>query len=68
MSLTAELLNAYQYQIEQLVVVPSSGGVFEVWVDDEALYSKKATRRHAYAGEILQLLEARVGPPAPSPD
>ena len=28
-------------------LVPSSGGVFEVVVDDELVYSKKATKRHA---------------------
>ncbi|MCC6188027.1 MAG: Rdx family protein [Anaerolineales bacterium] len=68
MSLTDELLKAYEHQIEQLVLVPSSGGVFEVWLDEDLLYSKKATQRHAYAGEIRQLVEARIGPPAPPPD
>ncbi|MDQ3138403.1 MAG: Rdx family protein [Gemmatimonadota bacterium] len=37
-------------------LVPSSGGVFEVTVDGNLLYSKKALRRHPEPGEILQLI------------
>jgi selenoprotein W-related protein len=41
-------------------LVPSSGGVFEVTVDGNLVFSKKALRRHAQPGEILQLI-ARPG-------
>ena len=34
-------------QAYSISLVPSSGGVFEVTVDDELIYSKKATKRHA---------------------
>lgn len=37
-------------------LVPSSGGVFEVTVDGNLIFSKKALRRHAEPGEILQLI------------
>jgi selenoprotein W-related protein len=37
-------------------LVPSSGGVFEVTVDGNLVFSKKALRRHAQPGEILQLI------------
>jgi selT/selW/selH-like putative selenoprotein len=37
--------------------VPSSGGVFEVTVDGNLVFSKKALRRHAQPGEILALIE-----------
>ena len=34
-------------------LIPGSGGVFEVTVDDELVYSKKATGRHAdYESDI----------------
>jgi selT/selW/selH-like putative selenoprotein len=36
--------------------VKSSGGVFEVTVDGTLVFSKKALRRHAAPGEVLQLL------------
>jgi selenoprotein W-related protein len=41
-------------------LVPSSGGVFEVTVDDTLVYSKKALRRHAQPGEVLELIR-RLG-------
>jgi len=40
-------------------LVHSSGGAFEVSVDGEAVFSKLALGRHAKAGEVLGLLEAR---------
>ena len=36
--------------------MPSSGGVFEVTVDGNLIFSKRALRRHAEPGEILQLI------------
>ena len=68
MSLTADVLKAYEFQIERYELVPSHGGVFEFAVDGELLFSKRAAERHAYAGEILDLLRAKVGPPGPRPD
>ena len=37
-------------------LVPSSGGVFEVTVDGNLVFSKKALRRHAQPGEIMELI------------
>jgi selenoprotein W-related protein len=42
--------------------VPSSGGRFEVTLDDELIYSKKALARHAEPGEVVALVRARLGP------
>jgi selenoprotein W-related protein len=39
-------------------MVPSRGGVFEVEVDGELVYSKKATGRHAEYDEILKTIRA----------
>jgi selenoprotein W-related protein len=64
-SLADELLKAYEPAIGALELVPSSGGVFEVWVDGELIFSKKELRRHAYAHEVLNLLHARAGDPPP---
>lgn len=48
--------------IAGLELVPASGGRFEVWLDDELLYSKAATRRHANPGEVAAGFRARLGP------
>ncbi len=40
--------------MSELVLVPSRGGVFEVEVDGELVFSKKETGRHAEYEEILK--------------
>lgn len=60
MSLTAELLGAFEPQIESVTLIPSSGGRFEVTVNSDLVYSKLATGRHAEPGEIRQLVAAQV--------
>lgn len=60
--MAAELLQRYPHLIESLTLVPSSGGVFEVDVDGERIFSKKELGRHAEPGEIprqFELLLAR---------
>jgi len=43
-------------------LIQSSGGVFEVDVDGQRVFSKKAVRRHAEPGEVVRLIrEAVVG-------
>ena len=42
--------------------MPSTGGRFEVTLDDELVYSKAATRRHANPGEVVGLLREHLGP------
>jgi selenoprotein W-related protein len=42
-------------------LIPSSGGVFEVKVDGDLIFSKKALRRHAEPGEVVRLIRARGG-------
>jgi selenoprotein W-related protein len=39
-------------------LVPSSGGVFEVTVDGNLVFSKKALRRQAQPGEIIALIKS----------
>jgi selenoprotein W-related protein len=46
-------LEEFEHALSELVLVPSVGGVFEVAVDDELIFSKKATGRHAEHDEIL---------------
>jgi selenoprotein W-related protein len=59
--LTEELLSLYTPAIESLVLIPSAGGRFEVKVDDNLLYSKKATGRHAEPGEVVKLFQETTG-------
>lgn len=62
MSLTAELLQEFESQIESLELIPSSGGVFEVTLDGELVFSKKKLARHAEPNEIRDLIKGRLKP------
>jgi predicted Rdx family selenoprotein len=54
-----DLLHDYQHIIGDLTLVTGSKGVFDVLVDDDLLYSKKETGRHANPGEVLELFRDR---------
>ena len=53
----ADLLKAFEADIEAITLVPSDGGRFEVTVNGHLLYSKLQTRRHAEEGEVKKLVE-----------
>jgi selenoprotein W-related protein len=57
--LAAELKQAWPDT--DVLLIPSSGGVFEVKVDSDLVFSKKALRRHAEPGEVVKLIRARGG-------
>ena len=57
-----ELVHDYQHVIADVTMVMGSKGVFDVEVDGELLYSKKATGRHAEPGEVLALFRERIVP------
>ncbi len=59
--MTDELLKALEFEIKSLELIPSSGGVFEVEVNGNLIYSKKATGRHAGTGEVLNLIQGMAG-------
>jgi selenoprotein W-related protein len=40
--------------------VESSGGVFEVTIEGELVYSKKTLGRHARPGEVVQLIREKM--------
>ena len=57
-----DLLHDYQHVITDLTLVTGSGGVFDVEVDGELLFSKKQIGRHAHDGEVLGLFRERIVP------
>ena len=61
-----ELLADYQHIIEDLTLITSSGGAYEVVVDGDLIYSKKKTKRHAEPGEVMALFRQIVGPDVPT--
>lgn len=61
--LADEILTRWAPIVETLELVSSSKGRFEVVLDGELVFSKAALGRHAHAGEIVAILEERMGPP-----
>ena len=51
----------FKRDVEQLKLIPSGGGCFEVWVDDKQVYSKLATGEFPDEGAILEDIRGRVG-------
>jgi selenoprotein W-related protein len=63
--LIGELLTKYEFQLDSVTIIPSDGGRFEVTLDGELIFSKKALGRHAEPGEIAALLADKLPPPRP---
>ncbi len=56
------ILGKFEHYIDDITVIPSKGGVFEVMVGDQLVFSKKALDRHATIDEVLESVDAIVGP------
>ena len=64
-SATEALLGDYQHVINDMKLIPSGGGRFELVVNGNLVYSKKATGRHANEGEVLEIFQGIIGPGVP---
>lgn len=60
MSLADDLLKNFEHVIESVALFPSDEGRFEVSVNGQLVYSKLQTKRHAEAGEIVNLIHKMV--------
>lgn len=60
-----ELLTTFEGDIAELVLKPGTGGVFEVDVDGELLWSRKAQGRFPDIAELKRLLRDRIDPDRP---
>jgi selenoprotein W-related protein len=63
--LTDELLTSWAPIIAEIQLRPGKGGVFEVTLDGELIFSKKGLNRHANPGEVAGLVEQKLGAPIP---
>jgi selenoprotein W-related protein len=60
--MVGKLLEEFQFNIERLTLTPSTGGVFEVEVDGDLVFSKKALGRHAESDEVAASIREKAGP------
>jgi selenoprotein W-related protein len=61
------ILGKYEHYIDDIMVIPSRGGAFEVVVGDNLVYSKLETGRHATIDEVMESVDAILGP-IPGPE
>jgi len=57
-----ELLTTFPGEIGELALVPGTGGVFEVRVDDEIIWSRETQGRFPEIKELKQLVRDRIAP------
>jgi len=58
-----ELLLTYADYVSGLTLVPSGGGVFEVTVNGEVIFSKKTEGRYPEIRELKEAINARLADP-----
>jgi len=58
--LAADLLPHFKTDIEELTLVPSDGGRFEIFADGDQIYSKLETGRFPESREIVKAIEKRA--------
>jgi selenoprotein W-related protein len=56
------ILGKYEHYIDDITLIPSSGGAYEVIAGDELIFSKKELGRHATIDEVMDSLEVIIGP------
>ena len=57
-----ELLTTFDLEIGEVALVPGTGGIFEVRVGDELVWSRKDRGRFPDIKELKQLVRDRVAP------
>ena len=57
-----EILNSFENNIKEIVLIPSSGGIFEIRINQEIVWSLKLNRKFPEPKEIKQIVRDRVDP------
>ena len=57
-----ELLTTFEAGIGEVALIPGTGGVFEVRLDREVIFSRKEHGRFPEAKELKQLVRDRISP------
>ena len=60
--LAQELLTTFEADLSEVALVPGKGGVFEVRVDSETIWSHRVERRFAQPKELKQRVRDEVAP------
>lgn len=57
-----ELLVTFDQELSELTLKPGTGGIFEVWANDNLVWSRKAEGRFPEITELKQLVRDCIAP------
>jgi selenoprotein W-related protein len=57
-----ELLTTFEREVGEVALIPGRGGVFEVRLDGEMIFSRQQQRRFPESKEVKQLVRDRIAP------
>ena len=57
-----ELLTTFETELGEVALIPGTGGIFEVRLDDTLLFSRKEAGRFPESKELKQLVRDRIAP------
>ena len=60
--LAQELLTTFEQELGEVALRPGTGGVFEIQVGDELIWSRKQEGRFPEAKEVKQRVSGRIAP------
>lgn len=60
--LAQELLTTFETELKAVTLAPGTGGIFEVRLDGETIFSRKRQERFPEAKELKQLIRDRIAP------
>lgn len=60
--LAQELLTTFETDLTEVALVPGSGGIFEVRLNGERIFSRKRAGRFPESKELKQLVRDRIAP------
>lgn len=57
-----ELLTTFEAELTGVTLEPGKGGIFQIWVNDELIWSRQESGRFPEIKELKQLVRDRVAP------
>ena len=60
-----EILTTFEQEMGEVALVPGTGGIFEVRLDNELIFSRKEVGRFPESKELKQLIRDRIVPDKP---
>lgn len=60
--LAQELLTTFEAELGEVALIPGSGGIFEIRVEDQLIWSRRSEGRFPEAKEIKQRVRDAIAP------